>query len=107
MSEDCREPTGEECDNNAVIFETDNQIGYALWYPQMSGYVGKAVVEIWKDDNEEDACFDVLVWHDGDWPFNDGQSPRRLHHCSTSQFINFGMEVDVLQRLTQRKRKGD
>lgn len=99
--EDIRKPTADECSNKTVIFENDNEIGYAIWYPQMGGYVGKAVALVSK--TEGDSCFDVLVWHDGDWPFHDGEQPRRLHHCEAQQFIEFGIEIQVLQKLAAKQ----
>jgi len=35
-----REPTYAEIKDNAKVFETEEAIGYAMWYPQMGGYGG-------------------------------------------------------------------
>lgn len=86
------EPTSEQCTANAPITMPDGSTGYAVWYPQMGGYVGRAI--IWGAD-----CFEALVWHDGDFPFlgddpyREDSSPRQLHHCDPHQFIAFGKLV--------------
>ncbi len=89
------EPTGKQCSQKAKVYESDNQVGYACWYPQMGGYVGKAVIMFFKPTKpgDEPGCFDAYVWHDGDFPFHDGQYPVRLHHCGAEQFIEFGRDV--------------
>ena len=95
-----REPTAEQCDANALLREDENHLYYAMWYPQMGGYVGKAEVQIAKDGSE-DGCFEVRVWHDGEFPFDEdtrpGVGPAHLHHCAPSQFIDFGQKVMELQ----------
>lgn len=94
-----KEPTVDECSNNAMLFDNDNSIAYALWYPQMGGYVGKAVAVMCKSDGVcVDACIDVFVWHDGEFPFGD-ESPSCIHHCDPSQFITFG---ETLIRLASK-----
>lgn len=93
-------PTPDQCSANAMLREDEHYRYYAMWYPQMGGYVGKAEVQIAKDGGP-DACFDVLVWHDGEFPFDEesrpGTKPARLHHCSPCQFIDFGEMVAKLQ----------
>lgn len=81
-------PTGEQCSKHAKIYEDESVVAYALWYPQMGGYVGKAVAEISKPGG----CIDVYIWHDGEFPFDDDdkENPRFIHHCEASQFIEFG-----------------
>jgi hypothetical protein len=93
------EPTPEQCSSHEKVFDTDRKIGFACWYPQMGGYVGKAVVVFTKNDQEEAGCFDAFVWHDGDFPFTgeDGGSPAMIHHCGADQFIDFGRLVLSLQ----------
>lgn len=83
-------PTSEECSANSKVFERGNEVGYACWYPQMGGYCGKAVFVFEKTDGN--TCFDVYVWHDGEFPFGDGE-PVRIHHCDAEQFIRFGNQV--------------
>lgn len=83
------EPTAEQCSQEATICEDEESIAFACWYPQMGGYAGKAIVETQKSDS----CFDVFVWHDGEWPFHEGEPPTPMHHCCPEQFIEFGKLV--------------
>lgn len=82
-----REPTGQECSDDAP-YEHDGRRGIATWYPQMGGYVGKCVVLF-----DAGGCFDVFVWHDGEWPFGADRAPIELHHCDPEQFVTFGETV--------------
>lgn len=91
------EPTSKQCESNAKVFEDEREIGYAIWYPQMGGYVGKAVVLLGKA-HLDGGCFEVLVWHDGEFPFSGGE-PRHLHHCDPQQFIDFGNKIAELSKL--------
>jgi len=94
-----KEPTSEQCSENATVYEDANQIGIAIWYPSMGGYVGKAVAVMQK--NISYPCVEVYVWHDGDFPFNDlDDRPRYLHHCDPEQFVTFGNKLlEVMERL--------
>lgn len=100
MTPDIPCPTVDQCSTHAKVFEDDQHVGYAIWYPQMGGYVGQAVALISKGQEFADACFDVLVWHDGEFPFDGetGHRPIELHHCSPSQFVDFGNKVLELQQ---------
>jgi hypothetical protein len=85
------EPTAEDCTaRRQVLVYVDGTevLGYACWYPQMGGYVGKCVVV-------PGGCFGAYVWHDGEFPFNDLHDgpPAHLHHCDPTQFIEFGQFV--------------
>lgn len=87
-----REPTAEECEAGAKV-NLDGVDFYAGWYPQMGGYGSKVWVELL-----ESGCFDVFVFHDGEFPFGDeDDNPRGLHHCNADQFIKFGQWVKELQ----------
>ncbi len=92
------EPTSEQCSANAIVAEDEHTIAMACWYPQMGGYVGRSVARMHKDS---DSCFDVYVWHNGEFPFSDGdpngQTPIRLHHCDPAQFVAFGEALQSLQ----------
>ena len=99
------EPTSDECVSNAKVWEDEHEIGYACWYPQMGGYVGKCVVVFSKLHGDETSppCFTAWVWHNGEFPFSNdhsfddpGKEPNRLHHCSSEQFNRFG---DLVARL--------
>lgn len=101
-----REPTGDECESNAVVWECDTRVAYAIWYPQMGGYVGKAIAVCDKGWREEDSavcfagCVEVFVWHDGEFPFagegEEGRKPIELHHCDPWQFARFGETLGKL-----------
>ncbi len=84
-------PTAEECSANSKI-EWDGHQCFAAWYPQMGGYTSPCLIIPW-----EGGCFDVFVWHDGEFPFgeeDDVRGPvRQLHHCDAEQFIRFGTLV--------------
>lgn len=90
------EPTAEACDK-AWRGEWNGIPTLALWYPQMGGYVGKAVAV------RDDDCLDVYVWHDGEFPFTEADhqpwegtaGPARLHHCDPGQFIGFGKVLEA------------
>ena len=99
------EPTGAECSAHAKVCEDANHIGYAVWYPQMGGYTGKAVAVMDKHWTEAPngamlgGCVDVYVWHDGEFPFHqDVESPRLIHHCDPEQFVDFGRVVGELNK---------
>ncbi len=105
---DIKEPTGDQCTNNEKVFEDKHRIGYAIWYPQMGGYVGKAVAlfdRIWEEfptNCRRGGCINVLVWHDGEFPFGDEKdNPREIHHCDPEQFIEFG---EILAEINERGR---
>lgn len=96
------EPTPEQCTARAEVAPFDGRRAFACWYPQMGGYVGKAVVLPSVGHDGRDGCFEVYVWHDGEFPFFDGEertwdfappSPAHLHHCAAEQFVRFGQEV--------------
>jgi len=102
----CPEP--DQCSNHEKVFEDEDHVGYAIWYPQMGGYVGRAVAVLDKKWEQGDSwssggCVDVYVWHDGEFPFADdgsspyahktGHAPVRLHHCNPQQFIDFGAKL--------------
>lgn len=101
---DPREPTSEECEANAKVFEDEKSVGYAVWYPQMGGYSGRAVCVFFKAfedhrDDPPDACFDAYVWHDGEFPFRGEDGPPVVvHHCSAEQFVEFGTVLLALMK---------
>lgn len=92
-----REPTSDECEQGAKLPDVAGCPAYACWYPQMGGYVAKAVVVL-----TSDGCFEAYIWHDGEFPFSDEDEfcrgpVRHLHHCVAEQFISFGRFVRRLQ----------
>lgn len=87
------EPTTDECTANASVNLDATTVGTACWYPQMGGYVARAVIV------PDHGCVDVYVWHDGDFPFGgDERPPVVLHHCRGRQFIEFGQLVERIQK---------
>lgn len=107
------EPTQEQCSAGAQVESPeDGWVAYACWYPQMGGYVGKAVVVFEKESEDYDRCFECFVWHDGEFPFaegNDWRGPVRcIHHCMPSQFIAFGEFVEAKQKaLVDARKEGE
>jgi hypothetical protein len=100
------EPTSEQCNNHDQVFESHDHVGYAIWYPSMGGYSGKAVAVMckkWVDEgtSRTGGCIDVYVWHDGEFPFHDGEQPTIIHHCCPEGFITFG---EKLSRLNNKGR---
>lgn len=87
------EPTAEQCTTQAIMPDGTT----AVWYPQMGGYVAKAVARA-----DGDGCADVWVWHDGQFPFSGDdesrplRSPVELHHCEGYQFVQFGRFLGIL-----------
>ena len=83
------EPTFEQCQDLADLGH-----GWtAMWYPQMGGYASKCAVFA----GGPGSCFEALIWHDGEFPF-EGKPPIELHHCDTQQFRRFAEEVEALQQ---------
>lgn len=94
-----QEPTAEQCTARAALGDGF----YALWYPQMGGYVSKAVVHC----DGPDGCLEVWVWHDGEFPFSDADAddwtgepkkPKHLHHCDAEQFRRFADDIASIHK---------
>lgn len=84
-------PTAEECEKQTQG-AWNGFTTLACWYPQMGGYVARAVAIrpiVNPEVDPASSCVDVFIWHDGDFPF-EGRAPLRMHHCSAEQFITFG-----------------
>jgi len=92
-------PTGDQCEAAELLSVDANGVrSYAMWHPQWGGYVGKCVVTycITKDERGRlnNTCFDVKVWHDGDFPTDDdGGETQEFHYCDPGQMIRFGRRV--------------
>jgi hypothetical protein len=106
-------PTPDQCSGLEKVFEDDDKIGYAVWYPQMGGYVGRAVAlfdKEWQHSEESGCsiggCIEIYVWHDGEFPFSDdgerAQQPAHLHHCDPEQFIAFGKKLKEINDKGKR-----
>jgi len=103
---DKTEPTGEQCNKREKVYDNGSRVGYAIWYPQMGGYVGKAVAVFDKQwivsgDSHQGGCIDLYVWHDGEFPFSedDERKPAYIHHCDPEQFIRFG---EALKEINEK-----
>lgn len=93
-----REPSSKECTDGATIDVGDGVRGRACWYPQMGGYSSKCVVVASCRSNDDPGqCFEAYVWHDGEFPFTEG-NPAQLHHCRASQFRDFADRVEGFLR---------
>jgi hypothetical protein len=93
------EPTGDQCAAHETFLGPDGHTYLATFYPQMGGYAGKCLVDL-SEAVDDDGCFNVYVWHDGEFPFGEGsvrarRKPAVLHHCCASQFIEFGQLVQA------------
>jgi hypothetical protein len=89
-----RKPTPAECTAGTTWELSETRRAMACWYPQMGGYGAICVVTFSPTGvRKHNDCFDAYVWHDGEFPFGDG-NPRELHHCLASQFIEFGKTVE-------------
>jgi hypothetical protein len=99
-------PTSEDCVNNKTW--TEGSLLYmAAFSPQVGGYCGKCIVETHAADDEDDSlCFDVYLWHDGEFPIEE-VPPARLHFCDIEQFERFAEKVRALQaQRLQRDQDG-
>jgi hypothetical protein len=94
------QPTADQCEANEKLPDVNGLPAWAGWYPQMGGYVSKCVI-VDESTLDPESCFGVFVWHDGQFPFSDDSQypgdtapcPAYLHHCSATQFIEFGETV--------------
>lgn len=98
------EPSGDQCASRAPV-TVDGRPGFCCWYPSMGGYVGKAICVL-----AEGGCFDVLVWHNGEFPFPGegsaglrGRRPVKLHLSDPDDFVWFG---ESLKRFAESEVAG-
>ena len=99
-----KRPTAEQCENQELISEDEFYSNYAMWYPQMGGYVSECVVQIPRLD--PDGCFEAFVWSDGEFPFSEEAGPpSHIHHCAPEQFVYFGNSVIELRKKSQKDSK--
>ena len=80
-----RPPTADEIRNESIV-NFDGLDYKAFWFPQLGGYCGKAWLDV-RDENNND-CFDVYLYHDGAFPFDD-KDPVNLHFCDVDQIKDF------------------
>jgi hypothetical protein len=86
-------PTTGECEASTVVEWVDKQgykrTGVAAFTPQVGGYPGACVIELFLGNK----CFNVWVWHDGEFPTGELDQPVSLHFCDVAQFETFAREV--------------
>ena len=89
------EPTPEECSARTKGTWEGQEI-IATWFPQLGGYVGKAVVVIENGPADEPDGPDIWVWHNGEFPFTgeDEMSPVNLHVCIPGDHVAFWKWVE-------------
>ena len=107
-----KEPTTDQCSEEQKVYESEHKVGFALWFPQLGGYHGKAVAlfdKNWKEmpsGSRSGGCVDIYVWHDGEFPFGGGK-PRELHLCDPEQFIQLGQTLKKLNDSNSKKKEMD
>ena len=102
-----KEPTNYQCSASELVYEDANFYGYAMWHPQMGGYVAKCVVLMDKSWHStgglhngdvigavNGGCIDMYVWHNGEFPFSEEDGdPAVVHYCDPEQGISFWTEI--------------
>lgn len=88
------EPTDAQCSDHAVVADTESEVSFAAWHPQLGGYCSHAVVTFSKHSCNGPNCFTVDNYHDGDFPRPEAQS---LHYCAAEQLIRFGITILEMQ----------
>lgn len=75
-------PTSEQCSAREQVEIPGSDVrAHAVWWPQMGGYSGRAVVTITD-------CATLWLWHDSQFPIKDDQRPREIHLCDPQQWID-------------------
>ena len=86
------EPTATQCRDREKVMH--DGIEYtAFWHFQWGGYCGRALLSVMKSSD----CFDVYVWHDGDFPYSD-ELPKKYHYCGIDQVRDFCKFVERKQK---------
>lgn len=93
------EPTDEQCSDHAIVADTESEISFAVWHPQLGGYSSHAVVTFSKHSSNGPNCFTVDNYHDGDFPRPVAQT---LHYCAAEQLIRFGITILEMQVKHQK-----
>lgn len=88
------EPTSEQCADHTILADTESEISFAAWHPQLGGYSSHAVVTFSKHSDNGPSCFTVDNYHDGEFPRATAQS---LHYCAAEQLIRFGITILEMQ----------
>jgi hypothetical protein len=102
-SKSVAEPTSEQCSDRAVVADTESEISFAAWHPQLGGYCSHAVVTFSKQSYNGPSCFTVDNYHNGEFPCATEQS---LHYCAAEQLIRFGTTILEMQVKHQEELNG-
>lgn len=108
-----REPTPEQCSSRSEWVDEEGFRLKAFWWPQMGGYVARALMkaEPLDEDHEPGGCVTVWVWHDGTFPFTEAErqadgsaaSPAELHLCDIEQWLGVWKELVEFQSAEEAK----
>lgn len=76
----------------------DMRYSFSTFHPQWGGYHGKCTVTFDVPmrkgggfDSHDPACFDVVNWHDGEFPSD--TCSTAFHYCDPTQLVRFGIEI--------------
>jgi hypothetical protein len=109
-AEKVSKPTSDQCDATAALAaDGASSHRFAMWHPQLGGYVGRCIVEFGDTSGACEGgqgCFDVLNWHDGEFPTDDSYAPDEKHYCDAMQLIEFGLSILELQAKHQKAMAG-
>ena len=85
-------PSDDQCSEHAVLSNSDTEITYADWHPQIGGYGSPCVVQFDKISGcQRPGCFEVHNFHDGEFPTD--QIADVKHYCDAGQMIDFALTV--------------
>lgn len=103
-------PSPQQCSNREKVITHDGRMGTALWFPQMGGYGGRAVaiVHAIDADDPDNGEMNLLVWHDGEFPFQGfcphcatDRQPVEIHLCDPEQWVELGKTLLAIARGKQ------
>lgn len=85
-----KEPTPEDCTTHKTWTDSEGYHHLAFWWPQMGGYVGKAVARVEPlSESDRGDCVMVWIWHDGEFPFSESEGiPAVLHICDFGDWLS-------------------
>jgi len=92
---------------NGTVEQTERGFRLHAWHPQWGGYSSQAFVDFDEtsgDSSGEPGCFELTVWHDGEFPISEERAndprtepseaePFTFHHCGAMQHVYFGLDV--------------
>lgn len=92
---------GAKC-SACIVEETEKGFKLFTMHPQWGGYGGWAEIAFDKTSGDSDCgpgCFELAVYHDGDFPSDEIKFQR--HCCDATQFLRFGLDVLEAQMKNQ------